>query len=95
MEKTIVANIIAKEDKIDFVKTELEKLIPPTRAEKGCIQYDLHQNNKNPAHFLFYENWESSNLLQEHINSKHFKDFVSNTENALQKLAVDEMTVIG
>ena len=60
---TIVANITAKSDKIELVKAELEKLIPITRAEEGCINYDLHQDKGNPAHFLFYENWESRELL--------------------------------
>ena len=53
---TIIANVKAKSDKIDFVKRELEKLIPTTRAENGCLQYDLHQDNNNPGHFLFFEN---------------------------------------
>ena len=35
---TIVANIKAAPGKIDLVKAELEKLIPITRAEAGCIQ---------------------------------------------------------
>ena len=52
---TIVANIKANPDKIDLVKAELVKLIDITRAEEGCINYDLHQDNENPAHFLFYE----------------------------------------
>ena len=59
---TIVANITAKPDKIELVKYELMKLIPITLAEEGCIQYDLHQDNDNPAHFMFYENWESREL---------------------------------
>ena len=50
---TIVANIYANPDRINLVKTELEKLIPITRGEKGCINYDLHQDNDNPAHFTF------------------------------------------
>ena len=49
---TIVANITAHPDKIDLVKAELIKLIDVTRAEEGCINYDLHQDNENPAHFL-------------------------------------------
>ncbi|GAL10173.1 hypothetical protein JCM19233_1150 [Vibrio astriarenae] len=52
---TIVANIIAKQDKVELVKAELLKLIDVTRAEEGCINYDLHQDNENPAHFMFYE----------------------------------------
>ena len=52
---TIVANITAAANKIDLVKAELGKLIDLTRAEEGCLQYDLHQDNENPAHFMFYE----------------------------------------
>jgi len=48
---TIVAHVTAKADKIDLVKAELEKLIDITRAEEGCLQYDLNQDNENPAHF--------------------------------------------
>ena len=40
---TIVANITANADNIDLVKSELLKLIDITRAEAGCINYDLHQ----------------------------------------------------
>ncbi|MFA0350617.1 putative quinol monooxygenase, partial [Vibrio sp. 10N.222.55.C6] len=34
---TIVANIVANEDKVELVKAELLKLIDITRAEEGCI----------------------------------------------------------
>ena len=73
-ELTIVANIKAKSDKVDLVKAELEKLIETTRAEEGCLQYDLHQDNENPAHFLCYENWESRDLWQEHMGAQHLQD---------------------
>jgi quinol monooxygenase YgiN len=53
---TIVANIHAHPDRIDLVKSALEKLIPITRAERGCLQYDLHVDNTNSAHFMFDEN---------------------------------------
>ncbi|MGB0258137.1 MAG: putative quinol monooxygenase, partial [Coraliomargarita sp.] len=56
---TIVATIKAKADQVDLVQSELLKLIEPTRAEAGCINYDLHQDNENPAYFLYYENWET------------------------------------
>ncbi len=51
---TIVAKIEAKSDKVELVKAELLKLIAPTRKEAGCIQYDLHQDNSNPAVFVFF-----------------------------------------
>lgn len=59
---TVVANIIANPDKVALVKSELLKLIDITRTEAGCINYNLHQDNTNPAHFMFYENWGSREL---------------------------------
>lgn len=92
---TIVANIKAKSDKIELVKSELEKLVPITRSEPGCLQYDLHQDNENPAHFLFYENWDSRALWQTHMNAQHLKDYMAATEGAVEDFTLSEMTHIG
>jgi quinol monooxygenase YgiN len=89
---TIVANIIAKADKIDLVKAELLKLIDITRAEEGCINYDLHQDNENPAHFMFYENWESRELWQTHMGNQHLQDYMTATDGAVEDFPVNEMT---
>ena len=89
---TIVANIKAAPGKIDLVKAELEKLIPITRAEAGCIQYDLHQDNDNPVHFMFYENWESRELWQAHMSAQHLSDYMSATEGAIANFMLNEMT---
>ncbi|MBQ4889052.1 antibiotic biosynthesis monooxygenase [Shewanella sp. MMG014] len=92
---TIVANIIAKADKVELVKAELVKLIDVTRAEEGCINYDLHQDNENPAHFLFYENWQSRELWQTHMNNTHLADYIAATEGAVDSFVLNEMTHIG
>ena len=91
---TIVANIHANSDQINLVKAELEKLVPITRSEKGCIQYDLHQDNENPAHFLFYENWESRELWQTHMNAPHLAAYMKATDGAVAEFIVNEMTNI-
>jgi len=89
---TIVAHITANSDKIELVKAELEKLIAITRSEEGCLQYDLHQDNENPAHFMFYENWESRELWQAHMNNQHLKDYLAATEGAVEVFTLHEMT---
>ncbi|MEM7226648.1 MAG: putative quinol monooxygenase [Pseudomonadota bacterium] len=94
MTLTIVANIEAVPGKEDLVRAELEKLVAPTRAEPGCQQYDLHRNNDDPAHFLFYENWESRELWQDHMNSPHIAAYVAATEGAVEKFTLYEMTKI-
>jgi quinol monooxygenase YgiN len=92
---TIIANIKVKSGKIDLVKAELEKLIPITRAEEGCINYDLHQDNENSTHFLFYENWESRELWQAHMGNQHLADYMTATEGAVEEFTLNEMTQIG
>ena len=91
---TIVANITAKEGKIDMVRAELIKLIETTRNEVGCVNYDLHQDNDNPAHFLFYENWESRDLWQAHMNNQHLLDYMDATEGAVAEFVISEMTLV-
>ncbi|KJZ09275.1 antibiotic biosynthesis monooxygenase [Marinomonas sp. S3726] len=92
---TIVANIKAHEDKIELVKAELLKLIDITRAEEGCINYDLHQDNENPAHFMFFENWETRELWQTHMGNQHLQDYMAATEGAVVEFTLNEMSHIG
>ena len=91
---TIVAHIFAKPDQIEFVKAELQKIIAPTLAEEGCLQYDLHQDNEEPEHFMFYENWASRNLWLAHMDQQHLKDYAAATEGAVERSALHEMTYL-
>lgn len=91
---TIVASIKAVQGKADFVGSELEKLVAPTRAEKGCLRYDLHRDNTDPGHFLFFEQWESRELWQQHMNNQHLKDYMAATEGAVAEFTLNEMTHI-
>lgn len=91
---TIVANIKAKADCVDLVQAELQKLVEITRAEAGCINYDLHQDNNNPAHFMFYENWESRDQWQAHMNIRHLQEYVAATQGAVEEFTLNEMTHI-
>ncbi|MCM2369828.1 putative quinol monooxygenase [Aporhodopirellula aestuarii] len=91
---TIVANITATSDQVELVKSELEKLMAPSRADKGCMQYDLHQDNENPAHFMMYENWESRELWQDHMSAPALEAFKKATEGAIESLSLNEMTHI-
>ena len=91
---TVVAKIVAKSDSVDAVKTELLKLIVPTRKEDGCIEYKLHQDNENPAVFIFYETWESLGYLQTHTNTNHYKAYVQAVGDLISEKIVHKMTLI-
>ncbi|MDF1880124.1 antibiotic biosynthesis monooxygenase [Sulfurimonas sp. MAG313] len=91
---TIVAHIQAVQGQGDFVKKELLKLIEPTLKEKGCIQYDLQNENNNPEQFLFFEIWENRELWQDHMQTPHILEFIDTIEDYLENFSVQEMTKI-
>lgn len=91
---TIVARILAKAEKRELVKAELLKLIDITRAEEGCINYDLHQDNDNQNLFLFYENWTNRDLWQKHMQNNHLADYMKATDGAVDEFFLNEMTQV-
>ena len=93
MPLTIVAHIHAEPDHIEAVKTALQNLVAPTRAEAGCLQYDLHQDNAEPAHFMFFENWTSRDTWQDHMGSDHIKANGPITAGKIAKVDLFEMTL--
>ena len=90
----IVAHVYAKADKVELVKSELQKIIPPTLTEAGCVQYDMHQDNGNPAHFMFFEIWESRELWLQHMEAQHLKDYMAATDGAIEDFSLFEMTQV-
>ena len=91
---TVVAKVVAKKVDVEAVKTELLKLILPTRKEGGCIEYRLHQDNQDSAVFLFYETWEDAVSLEKHINTGHYKDYVRAVNGMIEEKVVSKMTRI-
>ncbi len=91
---TIFAHIEAKPESIELVKSELVKLIEITRQEEGCLQYDLHQDNDNPAVFKFYENWESHELWQTHMSNTHLAAYMEATDGAVAEFVLHKMSKI-
>jgi len=92
---TIVAKVTAKNDQVETVKAELMNMIARTRLEEGCIEYRLHQDSDNPALFLFYENWADAASLEQHMNSAHFKAYVTAVSDLIADKTVHKMTEIG
>ena len=81
---TLVAEVQAKAGEEGVVKKALMALVEPTRKEKGCICYNLHQSGEDKAKFMFYEQWASQAALDEHMQSDHFKAMQVATEGKLE-----------
>ena len=74
---TVIAYMRAAEGKTEELKAALEALIEPTSQEEGYVNYDLHQDIEDPSLFYLYENWESVDTHETHMNAPHLQDFAS------------------
>jgi len=59
------------------LENELRALLAPTRAEQGCLAYELHRDPENPVKFMFYEKFKNESALDEHVHSAHFQKFLA------------------
>ena len=82
----VVAHLTSKPEMIEETRMALEGFIEPTRAEAGCVYYELMQNNDDPTDFTFVEEWESNETLDAHLESPHISAF---KERAADLLACD------
>ena len=91
----IVVRIEAKADKVDQVKSSLAKLVAPTQAEAGCIEYHLYQDHDNPAVFVFLETWQSNDALQAHMQSQHIQQYTQDTAGDIADFSVNKLALLG
>jgi quinol monooxygenase YgiN len=70
---TVVARLRAKPGQETQLRLQLQHLVMPTRAEAGCVMYELNESKSELGHFLFYEVWKSDADLEEHFQTSHMK----------------------
>lgn len=88
----VFAEITAKNGQAEMVRENLKDLVNTTRAEPGCVRYDLYQNPSTPERFMFHEVWESSAALENHKRSVHFINFGKRIGIAIANVASQQMT---
>jgi quinol monooxygenase YgiN len=78
----------------EIVKKELLNLVDPTRIEKGCVDYIFYQDNEDPNVLMLYENWETNEDLEAHMNTDRFKGTFAKIDG-MYELEVSKLTKIG
>jgi quinol monooxygenase YgiN len=69
----VVAIIKAKPGSEDVVGDALSALVEPTRAEEGCLAYDLFGSAIDTSTFITVERWTSQEALDGHMQSAHLQ----------------------
>ena len=82
------ASLKAKEDKIDDIVSEAEKLILASREHEGNISYNLFKDVLDDS-LTFVEKWESKEALEKHMKTDEFIAF----GNDIKEFLTEELDV--
>ncbi|BEU28464.1 putative quinol monooxygenase [Paraburkholderia sp. 22B1P] len=83
-ELTLVAFLRAKPGHVEELGRRLQDLVGPTRAESGCLNYDLHRSNDDPSVWMLYENWRTEKDLDAHFKTAYLEEFLSHLSEVLE-----------
>jgi quinol monooxygenase YgiN len=67
----VIATFLAQPGKAAALAAHLAQLIEPTRAEEGCLRYELWQSETDVQEFRFVEEWTSADALAAHLQTPH------------------------
>lgn len=81
----LIARLKVREDAIEEAKQAAFEIVADSRAEEGCVNYDVHQAIDDPTVFIWHETWKSKAAIEEHFKTDFFKRFSTKVE----KLAVE------
>lgn len=81
---TVIARIRAKPDASDRLREALLNLLGPTRAEAGCIAFELHRDLEDPLQFILIEQWASRDALEAHWGSPHLLAYRRATQELIE-----------
>ena len=76
----LVARLKVKNEMIDEAKQAALAIVADSRAEEGCVNYDIHQAIDDPTVFIWHETWKNKAAIDEHFETDFFKDFSAKVE---------------
>jgi len=65
-----------KEGQLGAFVDYMREMIALTKAEDGCVAYDLYEAIDRSGEVVMVEIWESKEALDRHMETEHFKKFV-------------------
>ena len=77
MEFVVIAQYRARAGEEDRVEEALRKMVEPTRAEPGNLDYRVFRDPGQPAVFVLYERYADEAAFDAHRASPHFTTWLS------------------
>lgn len=85
----IVARFKVKKDKLGEMREAIEKSVPPTQQEAGCLHYEYSQDIDDETVFVLVEQWSDLHKLAMHFKTSHFQE----VSQKLEAILADEPVI--
>lgn len=93
-ELALIATTIALPEHYDEVRSAMARLVEPSRAEPGCLEYVMHRSLTRPNAVVFFERWESREHLEAHTRTAHFLECMAAIEGKTEDAILEELVRI-
>ena len=91
-----VATLRAKSGHGKTVEQALRACVEGSRAEPGCLFYDLHVDRTDPERFVFIEGWADMEAFEHHKTTAHYQAMAHAVGELLvhrEVLLLDELSI--
>jgi quinol monooxygenase YgiN len=85
MSFTVIAHYTARAGESEAVRAALRLMIQPTRAEPGCLRYEVYVDPNDADLVMLVESYLDAAAFQSHLDSPHFDRHLRN--DVLPRLA--------
>ena len=76
----IFARFHAREGSELAIAAAMRAMLPPVRAEPGCLGIEVFQSTSDPRHFYLHSRWVDEAAFDEHAKLPHTKRFIEAIE---------------
>ena len=77
MEFVVIAKYLARAGEEGRVEEALRKMVAPTRAEPGNLDYQVFRDPGQPDVFVLFERYADADAFEAHRASEHFGTWLS------------------
>jgi quinol monooxygenase YgiN len=83
----IVAVLTAREGAVERLRTLLDAMLAPSRAEPGNLRYDLWQDQGEPRRFILDELYVDADAVAAHRATPHFQTYLGQIGGLAERTA--------
>jgi 4-carboxymuconolactone decarboxylase len=81
---TSLAFIRARPGRSEQLRERLLALVAPSRAEPGCLGYEVHRSTDDPDLWMLYGDWRSAEDLSAHFTLPHMRAFIKDVPSLVE-----------